>query len=240
VPRTGYIKANPTLSRLFFPVGTKVLSHGPKVISTFIFNESFRQTEQENIFMYLVTFRKQSVFDVWVANNYVKLLRPFDPTNLGLDTLATGTEHSWKAWGVEFFSKPQSVFTYSVSIRSGGYYANGSRFNVTSEIGYRIQPYVSFNVSSNVNKITLPEPWGERTIWLVGPRLDVTMTNKLFFTAFAQYNDQSKNVNLNTRVQWRYRPASDLFIVYTDNYFPQTFNVKNRALVLKFTYWWNL
>jgi hypothetical protein len=95
-------------------------------------------------------------------------------------------------------------------------------------------------VSSNVNKISLPEPWGDRTIWLIGPRLDVTMTNKLFFTAFAQYNDQSKNVNLNTRVQWRYRPASDLFIVYTDNYFPQTFNVKNRALVLKLTYWWNL
>jgi hypothetical protein len=240
VPRTGYIKANPTLSRLFFPVGTKVLSHGPKVISTLIFNESFQQTDQENVFMYLVTLRKYSVFDVWVANNYVKLLRPFDPTNLGLDTLATGTEHSWRSWGVEFFSKPQSVFTYSVSIRNGGYYANGSRFNVTSEIGYRIQPYVSFNVSSNVNKISLPEPWGDRTIWLIGPRLDVTMTNKLFFTAFAQYNDQNKNVNLNTRVQWRYRPASDLFIVYTDNYFPQTFNVKNRALVLKLTYWWNL
>ena len=66
------------------------------------------------------------------------------------------------------------------------------------------------------------------------------MTNKLYFTAFAQYNEQQKNVNLNTRVQWRYRPASDLFIVYTDNYFPETFNVRNRALVVKLTYWWNL
>ena len=240
VPRTGYIKANPTLSRLFFPVGTKVLSHGPKVVSTFIFNEAFQQTDQENIFLYLITFRKQSLFDVWVANNYVKLLKPFDPTNLGLDTLARGTQHSWRAWGIEFFSKPQSVFTYSISMRSGGYYADGQRLNFTTEVGYRIQPFVSLNVSSTYNKITLPEPWGQKTIWLIGPRLDITMTNKLFFTAFAQYNDQNKNVNLNTRFQWRYRPASDLFIVYTDNYYPETFRVKNRALVVKLTYWWNL
>ena len=66
------------------------------------------------------------------------------------------------------------------------------------------------------------------------------MTNNLYFTAFAQYNEQQKNVNLNTRLQWRYRPASDLFIVYTDNYFPETFKVRNRALVVKLTYWWNL
>jgi hypothetical protein len=66
------------------------------------------------------------------------------------------------------------------------------------------------------------------------------MTNKLFFTAFVQYNEQQKNVNLNTRFQWRYKPASDLFIVYTDNYFPKNFGVKNRALVIKFTYWWNI
>ncbi|HEX9957456.1 MAG TPA: hypothetical protein VGA96_09365, partial [Fibrella sp.] len=70
--------------------------------------------------------------------------------------------------------------------------------------------------------------------------LDLTMTNTLFLTAFMQYNEQAKNVNLNTRLQWRYKPASDLFIVYTDNYLPDNFAVKTRALVLKLTYWWNV
>jgi hypothetical protein len=40
-------------------------------------------------------------------------------------------------------------------------------------------------------------------------------------------------------LQWRYKPVSDLFIVYTDNYYIGPVFVKNRALVLKFTYWWN-
>jgi hypothetical protein len=86
----------------------------------------------------------------------------------------------------------------------------------------------------------LPKPWNTTNFWLVGPRFDVTFTNKLFFTNFLQFNNQTKNMNLNTRLQWRYSPASDLFLVYTDNYISDTFQVRNRALVLKFTYWWNV
>lgn len=240
VPRKNYIKVNPLLSYLFFPRSKNVLSHGPKVTSTYFFNDSFRQTDNESVLSYAVTFRSQSTFTGWVAHNFVQLLQPFDPTNSGLDSLEVGSEHRWNSFGTDFYSKPQSLLTYSFLTRFGGYYANGTRLNLSGEIGYRLQPYLSFAVAFNYNDIRLPEPWNKRTFWLIGPRLDLTMTNKLFFTAFVQYNEQQDNVNLNTRIQWRYRPASDLFIVYTDNYFPENFGIKNRALVVKFTYWWNL
>lgn len=241
VPRRGYLKVNPIVSRLFFPKGSAVLSHGPGINMTMYLNEALSEsTDRETLLTYKVSFRSQAVFTGWVGESFVKLLNPFDPTNLGLDSLATGTEHRWKTWGFDFVSKPQSVFTYMLSARRGGYYQAGTRFNASADVGYRFQPYVSFLLSATYNELDLPLPWGRRRFWLVGPRLDVTMTNNLYFTAFAQYNEQQKNVNLNTRLQWRYRPASDLFLVYTDNYFPETFAVRNRALVLKFTYWWNL
>ncbi len=240
VPRTGFIKISPQISRLFFPTGTKVLSHGPIVNSTLFFNESFEKTDKESFMAYKTTFRTQSTLLGWVAYNYVKLLRPFDPTNSGNEKLETGSEHEWRAFGMDYVSQPQQLFTYGATFRYGGYYEGGTRFNVTTDLGYRFQPYVSMALSSSYNDIRMPEPWGKTTFWLVGPRLDVTMTNKLFFTAFAQYNEQAKNMNLNTRIQWRYKPASDLFIVYTDNYLPENFAVKNRALVLKFTYWWGI
>jgi hypothetical protein len=240
VPRKGYLKVNPSVGYLFFPKKTIILSHGPTVYTTHFFNTGYKQTDNETIAMYRLNFRKQSVFVAWAGHAYVKLLNPFDPTNTGIDTLATGSEHSWYAWGMDFISKPQSVFTYALSTRYGGYYENGTRLNLAADVGYRIQPYVSLLVSTSYNEIRIRDPWGKRTFWLIGPRLDVTLTNKLFFTAFAQYNEQQKNTNLNTRLQWRYRPASDLFIVYTDNYFPETGAVKNRALVVKFTYWWNI
>ncbi|MBA4146175.1 MAG: hydrolase, partial [Cytophaga sp.] len=135
---------------------------------------------------------------------------------------------------------PQRIFTYAASLRNGGYYNHGSRLSVSGELGYRFQPYVGITLTSAYNDIRIPQSSGQTTFWLIGPRIDVTLTNTLFITGFAQYNDQRNNVNLNARFQWRYRPASDLFIVYTDNYLPETFFVKNRALVLKFTYWWNI
>jgi hypothetical protein len=241
VPRRGLVKFNPGISRLFFPHGSTILSHGPKINSIYYLNEELTSvTDRETDYMYVFNLRSQAVLSLLLADNYVELLRPFDPTNTGLDSLETGTRHHWTSWGFDFVSKPQSVFTYMLSMRRGGYYASGERFNFSADLGYRFQPYVSFLFSASYNDIRLPDPWNNTRFWLIGPRLDVTMTNKLYFTAFAQYNEQLKNVNLNTRIQWRYRPASDLFIVYTDNYFPETFAVRNRALVVKLTYWWNL
>lgn len=240
VPRTNYIKVNPLVSRLFFPKSGKVLSHGPRLLTNYYFSTSMKQTDHETIFIYLLNFRNQSLFDVWAGDVFIDLLQPFDPTNSGKDTLARGTKHRWKAWGIEYISKPQSRFTFGFSTRFGGYYADGNRFNITTDIGYRFQPYVNIAINTSYNNIDLPLPWGKTDLWLIGPRVDVTMTNKLFFTAFIQYNDQQKNININTRFQWRYRPASDLFIVYTDNYYTNPLYIRNRAVVLKFTYWWNL
>lgn len=240
VPRNDYFKMNTQVGYLFFPKQGKVLSHGPILNSTWFFNNKFYHTDNETFLLYKWNFRDQSVFGAWVAHDYVELLKPFDPTNSGKDTLGAGSQHSWKAWGTDYFSKPQRLLTYSFNTRYGGYYANGKRLNITADIGYRFQPYVNITLSTSYNYIDLPKPWNVTNFWLVGPRIDVTFTNKFFLTTFVQYNDQQKNINLNARVQWRYKPASDFFLVYTDNYYTAPLFIRTRALVLKFTYWWNM
>jgi hypothetical protein len=240
VPRSNYIKLNPLLSYLFFTKNKKLVSHGFKMNSTLFYTPSFRRTDDETYMAYQFNYRDQSSFTGWIAHNFVELLQPFDPTNFRKDTLARGTLHSWNAFGTEYISKPQRPFTFGFSTRYGGYYASGTRLNITTDLGYRFQPYVNLALSTSYNWIDLPLPWGKTVLWLIGPRIDLTFTNTLFFTTFLQYNDQQKNINLNTRFQWRYRPASDLFIVYTDNYYSAPLFVRNRAVVLKFTYWWNM
>lgn len=240
VPRKDYIKLNPQIIRYFFPKGGSILSHGPQLSSTYFFNTGFHQTDNESIFSYLITFRDRSTITAVLMHDYVKLLQPFDPTNTGIDSLATGTKHRWNTAGVDILSKPQSLFTYSFSFRYGGYYDDGKKLVASGVLGYRFQPYVSILVSLTYTSLSLPKPWGETNFWLVGPRMDLTLTNKLYFTTYIQYNQQAKNMNINTRLQWRYKPASDLFLVYTDNYLPAPLSVRNRAIVLKFNYWWNL
>lgn len=240
VPRTGYIKLNPQINYYFFPGKGSLLSHGPQFVSTYYYDEQFHQTDHENSLGWLFTFRNRATLMPVLIEDYVKLLAPFDPTNTGIDSLSAGTRHHWNTAGLDFVSKPQSVFTYDFSLRYGGFYDDGTKFTLSNDVGYRFQPYVSLALSTSVNLLQLPQPWGNTTFWLIGPRIDVTMTNTLFFTAFVQYNQQAKNMNINTRLQWRYKPASDLFIVYTDNYYSMPFSVRNRAVVLKFTYWWNI
>lgn len=248
VPRTGFNRLSASAGRLFFPKSSIILSHGPVTFFQFIFDENMRYLETEFPLVYKVSFLNRSEFTIWTAYDFQELLRPFDPTNFAGDTLATGTKHSWKSFGTEFISKPQSLFTWSVNTRYGGYYADGTRLRLGGEVGYRFQPYVAIGVAGQYNHIAfenddrLPDGLKNRDfdLWLLGPRIDVTVTNKLFFTNFVQYNNQAKNVNLNLRLQWRYSPASDLFIVYTNNYFSDFSGVRNRALVLKLTYWWNI
>jgi hypothetical protein len=240
VPRRGFYKVNPFVGYRWFPKSPKILSHGPDVSTTLFYNTKGTHTDNNTFLSYNVRFRSQSNLATYLIYDFIKLQAPFDPTNSGKERLPIGSDHYTLSWRTEYVSKPQSVFTYGFTTRLGGYYAEGELYTLTTDLGYRFQPYVSLALSTTYNKIVLPQPWGTTDYLLVGPRLDVTMTNTLFFTAFVQYNQQIDNINLNTRFQWRFKPASDIYIVYTDNYLPDPFNVKDRSIVLKFTYWWNL
>jgi hypothetical protein len=52
-----------------------------------------------------------------------------------------------------------------------------------------------------------------------------------------QYNSTSASVGSNLRFRWEYRPGSELFVVYTDDYDtagpPSAAPLRNRAFVLK-------
>ena len=239
VPRNNYIKINPVVTRYFFPKGGIILSHGPQLTSTYYFDTNFSRTDNESVLSYLITFRDKSTFNAVVQNDYVELLAPFDPTNLGKDSLAAHTKYNWNSGGFDIVSAPQHTLTYTLSLRDGSYYDHGRLLAISGDVGYRIQPFVNVDVAASYNSLQLPQPWGNNNFLLLGTKIDVTLTNTLFLTAYLQYNQQTANTNLNTRFQWRYQPASDLFIVYTDNYYIGPVFVKNRSLVLKFTYWWN-
>ncbi|HPH19233.1 MAG TPA: hydrolase, partial [Haliscomenobacter sp.] len=247
VPRTGYQFINAQAGYLFFPNSKVLINHGPLLMYNQYLNPASQQTEFTHVLMYRFNFQNTRQLTVWTARDYVKLLAPFDPTNFSGFNLATGTEHHWGSFGGDFTSKPQNIFTYTATFRYGGYFADGRRLRLGGDISYRLQPIAAIAMSVNYNRIefdeavVLPEQLknSDWNFWLIGPRIDLTLTNKLFFTNFIQFNNQNKNVNLNLRVQWRYSPASDFFIVYTDNYYSEGLKIRNRALVAKLTYWWN-
>jgi len=239
VPRKGYIKISPFAGYLFYPKSDVVLSHGPKWTSNYYFNEDWKNTDYLNLLQYFVNFRNRSSFSLTLINEFVELQNPFDPTGTGKPELQAGSQHYWNAFRMSYDSKPQSMFTYSVGTRIGAYYADGSWFSLNNELGYRFQPFVSLSSVVSYNNISLPAPSNTTEFWLVGGKADITFTNKLFWSTLVQYNEQNNDLNVNSRFQWRYQPASDIFLVYTNDYLMPPFKERTQSLTLKIVYWFS-
>jgi Domain of unknown function (DUF5916)/Carbohydrate family 9 binding domain-like len=238
IRRKGYYEIYPAVQYKFFPASSKIANHGPGVKVDLLTDPSFKLTDRDAIVFYQAEWMNKSVAQVNVKSTYVLLQAPFDPTNSDGVPLPAGEEFNWKDVGASFTSDIRKSFNFLLAGRYGGYY-NGTGWNINGEVNYRVQPYGSLGIVSSYNKIELPSPYSSASFVLVGPRLDFTFTDKIFFTSLVQYNDQIKNINLNLRFQWRFAPVSDLFIVYTENSYPADHNIKNRGLVLKISYWFN-
>ena len=245
VPRTGYYQFSPDFKYTFFPTSKNLVSHGPQVDVNYILDTDFNKTDSEIQLVYEFEMLNRSRFGFGVAQNYIRLLQPFDPTNSGGEELPEGSDYSWWGAGFEYNSTSKNLLTYNAGGSYGGHY-NGTLLQLEGGAGYRFQPYGSINIDFSYNDIELPEPYTSIDYLLISPRVELTFTNKIFLTTFVQYNEQADNVNVNARFQWRFLPASDIYLVYTENYLTKDylgtpdFTSKNRALVLKFTYWYNI
>lgn len=178
-------------------------------------------------------------FELSLNRNFIYLFGDFDPTREGNLALPQGTEYTFTNIEGNINSNTRKRLYYSLR-GSYGEYFNGDRFSLGGNLNYRFQPFGLVSLNFNYNNIRLPDPYGDADILLIGPRFDITFSKSLFWTTFIQYNSQIDNLNINSRLQWRFKPVSDIFIAYTDNYFPDDFVNKNRALVIKLTYWLNL
>ena len=238
VRRTGIFQSEPSISYNWYPKSKKIANHGPWFSTEFAWDDQFKLSDRDLRIFYSVEWLNRSEIFAGVSRQYLRLLDDFDPTNSGGDTLRAGTEYVWNAVVARYESDPRKLFTYNGFVRYGGYFG-GTRLALEGQVSYRFQPYGSFSVNMAYNNIKLPSQSKRTNLYLIGPKLDVTFTDAIFLTAFLQYNSQVDNINTNIRLQWRYQPVSDLFIVYTDNYFPTELQVKNRAIVLKLSYWFN-
>jgi hypothetical protein len=190
------------------------------------------------------------------AFNYTYLFDEFDPTNSELNANPNNRKNvvNLPVGAYDFgnffigYETSQRNNVYGQFSLEKGRYFNGKFTSIDGEINYRFQPIGTISLSVNYNSIQLPKPYSQAEYWLIGPKAEIAFSKKVFFSNFFQFNTQTNNFNINSRLQWRFKPVSDLFLVYTDNRFATNisdFNVnrfapKNKALVFKMTYWLNV
>lgn len=246
VRRRDYVQLASTTFYNFYPSSGPIQSHAPGFDFDMIGNQEYGFLDWDVNLLYRINFRNTSEFSMRLRRQYTYLFSPFDPSGSGGIELPEDTDYTVNQIIARYESDTRKRFFFNVSTRSGGYF-NGNRINLSGSLTYRYQPWGFASINVTYNRIRLPEPYSNSDLYLIGPRLDFTFSRNIFWTTFIQFNNQIENVNVNSRLQWRYAPVSDLFIVYTDNYLAGVdgmiidFNrPKSRSLVIKLTYWLNL
>jgi hypothetical protein len=236
----GYYSGFSQVEFRMYPKASKIAVMSPQVGFNYVMTPGGMLTDRVLSFSYGIDFLNTSAVEIGVNNIFQKLPEDFNPLDpKGDSTLLAGQRFSWNEAGIKYRSDTRKIFNYAFEGVYGGFY-NGHLLRLSTEVNYRYQPFGSLAMRADYSSLDFPSAYGQANFLLIGPRLDLTFTDKLFFTTFVQYNDRSDNVNLNARFQWRFKPASDFFLVYTENYVPDHLESKNRALVLKLTYWLNL
>jgi len=239
----GFWSAFSSINYRMYPKNSGIAFTGPQSMYNIIHTPDGTLTDQNYSVGYSMNFKNSMAFEINGQYTYSRLTNTFNP----IDPFGTknfvpfvkGDVYDWLAVNARFKSNQRTIVNFSSELTFGEFY-NGSALNIKGQLNYRYQPYVSMALRFDYNDVKLASGHGQQKLFVVGPRLDVTFTNKLFLTTFVQYNNLRDNIGLNTRLQWRFKPASDFFIVYSENYFPETLSSKNRALVFKFTYWLNI
>jgi len=229
---------------IFYPKTERLNNWGIEFIGGIYLNKDFSFRDYDPSPAVFFTFKNNGALKAKYTHNIETLL--YD--GFVVDTVVAKGRYSFPLMQLSFQSAKQKKFYYNIASSIGKWFV-ANRYSLDGGLTYRAQPWGNFSFTASINQFNFPEEWERTTRYLLfGPKVELSFTDDIFLSTFVQYNTQSDNFNINTRFQWQFAPLSNLYIVYTDNYYSlagegdtfSNFGQKNRALVVKLNYWFTL
>ena len=201
------------------------------------YNAENTLTEYLLLASYFINFKNRSW--IYISYDFAMVKLPFPTTIIDSDNPLPSERYDYNGPFVKYRTSPNKNLSGSV-FGSYGSFFNGNRLILGTEIYYRTQPWGNFSLNYRLDKVDLADNYGNQDLHLIGAKSQISFSRKLFWTTFLQYNTQAENFNINSRIQWRYKPMSDIYLVVTNNYYTTNFGQKNLMFVLKLSYWFNV
>jgi len=239
IRRKDIFKIDPQVEYLLFPKKGFINRHtfGVLPIVTWKPNLDYQLADYNIILRWGAELKNTGSLRANIFNRYTYLFGEFDPSLSGGTPLPAESEYRYSALEFEYRSDSRNVFFYNIQTTFGEFF-NGTVYTQRADLNLRLQPHFTMSLQGRYDHIKLPAPFSSNDIWLLGPRFEVTFNKSLFWNTFVQYSSLSNNVGINSRLQWRFAPLSDLFLVYNDNYITDNvFAPRFRSINLKVTYW---
>ncbi len=178
------------------------------------FDENGDLSQSSHFLNSAVFFKDLSAIYYVFSYDYIDLKYGFDP--LGNGNAVTPDIYRFGILKVGFNSANNQKFRYRVNVQKGTFYG-GDRTTAGVYLNYQLLPFANFELSYDINAIDL-DALGQETFHLARFTKEIFVNNRLNWTTYVQYNTQLDNFNINSRLQWEYKPLSYIYFVVTDNF----------------------
>ena len=237
LPRTGirtskaHVEFNPRPERF----GIRVLE--PMVNVTYTTDQNSRLVTRRIHHMLGTRLDNGSYINIWYNRNLEVLDEPFE---VRPDVMVGAGTHRFGDWRFMYTSDP------SRKVYGSGYYSpqsffDGDRNDYNATVGLRLTSQLATEGAFTRNDVALPG--GSFTADIATFRLDYARSPTVTLRTLTQYNSLTDQWSTAARLNYIYRPGSDIYIVYDElrrdlptSALSEFTSIRERQLIVKVTY----
>jgi hypothetical protein len=176
-----------------------------------------------------VTMKSEAVLSMLVSDQFDRIEQTF--TLVPGRTVAPGA-YQWREGTMKYTMAPASRVIGTANATVGTFYT-GSRRSAGGGLTWRAASSLNIETTYQRNDIRLAT--GNFVANLAGLRVRYAWSTTVLGSAFVQYNTQTRTFSTNARLNWRWAPLSDLYLVYIDRRDSESWSQNERSVALKIT-----
>jgi hypothetical protein len=190
-----------------------------------------------------IEFQRRDRFSAEFSNEFERLFAPFQ---IRPNTFIPTGDYTFNRFQVNGETDSSRRFFVNAGIEFGEFFS-GNRTDINGGFGLRQSQYLTLEGRINHSIIDLPVNNGEFDATTVSMSVLGAFSRKLFTKTLIQYDNFSRDIQANLRVDWIHTPGSDLFFVFNTSYHltgdnevlfdpNRDFILNNETAIVKLTY----
>ena len=185
-----------------------------EVFFTMFRRNDLKQTESWRLFTAPLNWEFKSGDRVeanWIPQ-FERLFAPFEIAD-GVTLPAGG--YRFTRYRLEFGTASKRPWEISASYSFGAFYSGRSR-ELSTNFTYKVAPHLRLNLSAQQTFARLPQ--GNFVARVFSARADYAFSPLLTLSNLVQFDNESRNLGLQTRVRWILKPGNDIFLVFNQGW----------------------
>lgn len=161
-----------------------------------------------------IEFKGRERIEAKVKQQFERLFDPFEIRN---DAVIPTGDYTFNSVEIEGRTDESRRISGSAGARFGEFY-HGTRTDINGSIGLQQSKHLYIDGRVNYSIVDLPIANGSFNATTISSSILAAMNRKLFAKMLIQYDNFSRDIQANIRIDWIHTPGSDLFIVFNTSY----------------------